>query len=161
MDFILTGTRYKQGRDSAEGYYEDSYDEESFVEKVLKSSQEENPHYIAATHDLETDEYLNLEPIKIDNKAILITDGSYLLKTIFRDHWDLKIYLKTSFETAMERGVQRDKAALGGFDQAKEKYLKRYHKASKMYITSNNPETFADIIIDNSDYFELKILKIT
>lgn len=38
--------RYKQGRDSAKGYYEDAYDEIGFVEKVLIPSQHENPEII-------------------------------------------------------------------------------------------------------------------
>lgn len=154
-------TRYKQGRDSARGYYEDSYDELSFVEKVLMASQSEIPTIIKAIHDLETDEYLNLAPTRIDNKTILITDGAYLFKPNYRNHWDLKIYLKTSFEIAMKRGTQRDKISLGGIELAKEKYEKRYHKSSRIYLTENEPEKIADIVIDNSDFKNLKIIKNT
>ncbi|UWX56357.1 hypothetical protein NYZ99_09215 [Maribacter litopenaei] len=153
--------RYKQGRDSAKGYYEDSYDEIAFVEKVLKSSQSEFPNYTSATHDLETDEYLNLEPIELENNTVLITDGAYLFKPNYRTHWDLKIYLKTSFEIAMKRGIERDKNSLGGIDLTKEKYEKRYHKSSRMYLNENEPEKIADIIIDNSDFNNLKIIKNT
>ncbi len=153
--------RYKQGRDSAKGYYEDSYDELAFVEKVLKSSQSEFPNYTIATHDLETDEYLNLEPKYLENDTVLITDGAYLFKPNYKNHWDLKIYLKTSFETAMKRGIERDKNSLGGIEQTKEKYQKRYHKSSKMYLTENEPEKIADIIIDNTDFNNLKIIKNT
>lgn len=151
--------RYKQGRDSAKGYYEDSYDELVFVEKVLKSSQEEIPKYTIATHDLETDEYLNLQPIIIKNNTVLITDGAYLFKPKYRNYWDLKIYLHTSFEIAMSRGIERDKNSLGGFDLTKEKYEQRYHKSSKIYLIENEPEKIADIIIDNSDFNNLKIIK--
>lgn len=153
--------RYKQGRDSAKGYYEDSYDEIAFVEKVLKSSQAEFPNYTIATHDLETDEYLYLEPIKLENNAILITDGAYLYKPNYINHWDLKIYLKTSFEIAMKRGIERDKNSLGGIELTKEKYKKRYHKSSRIYLSENEPEKNADIIIDNSNFENLKIIKNT
>lgn len=151
--------RYRQGRDSAKGYYEDSYNEIAFVEKVLKSSQSENPNYTTATHDIETEEYLNIEPIEIDNNTVLITDGAYLFKPNYRNHWDLKIYLKTSFEIAMERGIARDKNLLGGIALAKEKYEKRYHRASKIYLAENEPEKIADIIIDNSKFNNLKLIK--
>lgn len=151
--------RYKQGRDSAKGYYEDAYDEFAFVESVLKSSQAEYPNYIKATHDLATDEYLSLTPIALENDAVLITDGAYLFKPNFRNHWDLKIYLKTSFAIAMKRGVERDKNSLGGTDLTKEKFKKRYHKSSRIYLNENEPEKIADIIIDNSDFNNLKILK--
>lgn len=153
--------RYKQGRDSAKGYYEDSYDEIAFVEKVLKSSQTEFPNYTIGTHNLESDEYLNLEPIKLKENSILITDGAYLFKPNYRNHWDLKIYLKTSFEIAMKRGIERDKNSLGGIELTKEKYEKRYHKSSRIYLNENEPEKIADIIIDNSDFKNLKIIKNT
>lgn len=150
--------RYKQGRDSAIGYYEDSYNEKAFVQKVLLSSQEEIPKYTIAIHDIATDEYLELEPIKIEKNTILITDGAYLFKPNYRDHWDLKIYLKTSFEIAMRRGVERDKNILGGFESTKVMYKKRYHKSSQIYLLKNKPEEIADIIIDNSDFKDLKII---
>ncbi|WBX75664.1 hypothetical protein PG911_13495 [Tenacibaculum ovolyticum] len=153
--------RYKQGRNSAKGYYEDSYDEIVFVEKVLKSSQTDSPNYTIATHNLETDEYLSLEPIKLENNSILITDGAYLFKPNYRNHWDLKIYLKTSFEIAMKRGVERDKDSLGGVELTKEKYEKRYHESSRMYLAENEPEKIADIVIDNSDFNNLKVIKNT
>ncbi len=153
--------RYKQGRDSAKGYYEDSYDEIAFVEKVLLSSQSEIPNITKATHDLETDKYLNLKPTEIDNETVLITDGAYLFKPNYRNHWDLKIYLKTSFEIAMKRGIERDKDSLGGINLTKEKYENRYHKSSRIYLTENNPEKIADIIIDNSDFNNLQIIKNT
>ncbi|MEO8516893.1 MAG: hypothetical protein ABI426_09115 [Flavobacterium sp.] len=149
--------RYKQGRNSAKGYYEDGYCEKEFVDKVLQSSQTENPSYVTMVHDLETDEIANLEPTTLSNKAIVLTDGAYLFKEIYTPHWDLKIYLKTDFETASKRGINRDLVLLGGFENAKEKYENRYHLASKMYIEENNPENKADFIINNSDFEDLKI----
>ncbi len=151
--------RYRQGRDSAMGYYEDSYDEISFRDKVLLASQSNNPNYIAAIHDLETDEYLQLFPIPISNDTIIITDGSYLFKPVYRDHWDLKIYLKTDFNTALQRGINRDQLLLGGMEEAASKFNSRYHKASKIYIEQNNPELLADIIIDYTDFYDIYILK--
>ena len=153
--------RYRQGRDSAIGYYEDSYDERGFVEKVLIASQDEYPQITMASYDLVTDEYLNIDPIKITNDTILVTDGAYLFKPVYRAHWDLKIYLKTDFQTALSRGIKRDAEQLGGIMATKEKFDKRYHKASKIYIDQNKPEEQADIIIDNTELDDLKILKNT
>lgn len=118
-----------------------------FVKKVLISSQIKIPNITTASHDLETDEYINIPPIEITNDTILITDGAYLFKPNFRTHWDLKIYLKTDFQTALHRGMKRDVELLSGLKATKEKYDNRYHKAAKMYIQENNPEELADIII--------------
>jgi uridine kinase len=153
--------RYKQGRDSAKGYYEDSYDEVGFVEKVLIPSQNKNPKITIASHDLTTDKYLNINPIYIENNTIIITDGAYLFKPNYKNHWDLKIYLKTDFKTASLRGIKRDLSRLGGLKTTKEKYDNRYHKASQIYINENKPEEQADIIIDNTNFENLKITKNT
>ncbi len=151
--------RYKQGRDSAKGYYEDAYNENEFVEKVLKSSQNDSPFYVEKIHDLETDEEIIPKKNKLTKQHIILTDGAYLFKEIYRKHWDLKIYLQTDFKTAKMRGIERDKDLLGGFQSTKEKYEKRYHKASRIYIEENKPTEVADIVIDNTDFENLIILK--
>ena len=151
--------RYKQGRDAAKGYLEDAYNETAFAEKVLKSSQDKQPVFTEKIHDLETDEILHLEPIKLTPTSVLLTDGAYLFKDIFLPYWDLKIYLKTDFQVALQRGIERDAAILGGVEQAKEKYKNRYHLASAMYIHACAPETKADIIINNTDFENLVIEK--
>lgn len=150
--------RYRQGRDSSKGYYENSYNEAAFVEHVLQRSQGSPPEYVEATHDLVTDEYLDLCPKRIEDDTVLVTDGCYLLKPIFNDFWDFRIYLKTDFETAKIRGAKRDQDALGGYDEARRKFELRYHAASKLYISDVNPENLADLIIDNTDFECLKVV---
>ena len=110
-------------------------------------------------HDLETDKYLDLKPKNISKETVLITDGAYLFKPIYLSYWDLKIYLKTNFRIAMSRGVERDKILLGTKEEAKEKYINRYHKSSSFYIDKCNPESKADLIIDNTDFNNLILLK--
>ena len=151
--------RYRQGRDSARGYYEDSYDEHIFVEKVLIASQSDTPNYTEATHDLASDQYLDLPPIEISHNTILITDGCHLLKPVYRKHWDYKIYLKTDFNTAEKRGVKRETENLGGQEIAQQKFRDRYHAASQIYREENQPESWADLIVDNTNFEDLKIVE--
>jgi uridine kinase len=151
--------RFRQGRDSAKGYYEDAYNEDFFVDNVLKSSQQNHPTIIAKYHDLETDKILSENPIEISKNTIILTDGAYLFKDIYVDHWDLKIYLKVDFEIAMKRGIERDKESLGGVENATLKYENRYHQASRMYMEEFDPISKADIAIDNNNFEDLIILE--
>lgn len=144
--------RYRQGRDSAVGYYEDAYDEDAFVRLVLLASQGERPQYTSAIHDLVSDKYLDMEPLELDHNAIIISDGSYLFKSIYRPHWDLKIFLKADQAIAMERGVSRDREELGGDRAARDKYVNRYHAAFAIYQSEVNPEMMADIVIDYNNF---------
>lgn len=153
--------RYRQGRDSAKGYYEDSYDEEAFVEKVLKMSQQDEPAYVPVIHDLETDENLDLAPIQLSKKSIIIVDGAFLFKPVYEPHWDLKVYLHVEFEVALERGIQRDKESLGGEASTRKKYLNRYHAASLIYMEEVKPQKLADFMIDNTDFKKLDFEDLT
>ena len=66
--------------------------------------------------------------------------------------------MKTDFDTALVRGAERDKVALNGYENAKQKFKLRYHKASKRYIAEVNPEELADIIIDMTNFENMAIL---
>lgn len=150
--------RHKQGADSAIGYYEDAYNETVFVDQVLISSQNNSPSVLEIYHDLESDMIIGTAPILIDTNSIIITDGAYLLKSIYLPHWDYKIYLKTDFEIAIQRGILRDEKSLGGLEKAKQKFINRYHLASKIYIENCDPMSKADLVIDNTDFDNLIIL---
>lgn len=152
--------RYRQGRDSAIGYYEDSYDEQAFVSRVLKSSQNGVPKVTTAIYDIYKEEALNNEPEKISNNAVIVSDGSYLFKTIYSNYWDLKIYLEVDKALALERGSKRDEKLLNSYILAREKFINRYHKASSIYNKKIRPKKQADIIIDNNDFNAPYFLKI-
>ncbi len=139
--------RYRQGRDSAKGYYEDAYNEQAFVEKVLKLSQMEPYSYIPEVHDLDNDQSLNPDPIPLTSNSVLLVDGAFLLKPIYAPHWDFTILIKTDFETAMERGIERDAELLGGVEMARQKYLDRYHKAYRMYVEEVDVEGVVDFVV--------------
>ncbi len=108
---------------------------------------------------METDESLDLEPTSIQSDSILITDGAYLFKPTYVPYWDLKIFLKADWDVAMERGAKRETEAFGSFEKARQKYIDRYHAASRMYVDEVNPEALADVIIDYTDFDNLVILK--
>lgn len=151
--------RYRQGRDSAQGYYDDCYNETAFVDKVLRASQATPASYVPAIFDLATDTALQMAALPLEPEAILIVDGAFLLKPLYRPHWDLVVYLHTDVATARQRGIARDKALLGGEKAAEQKYLKRYHLASELYIRDNAPQNHADYIFDNSDFDDLVVIK--
>ncbi len=148
----LSNIRYKLGRDSAEGYYKFAYNLDSFYEKVLKPLTEDKPYYIPAIMNLKEDKAIKLDPIYVSSNSVCVIDGAFLLTPKLYDGWDLTIYLQVPIEKAKERGILRDACDLGGLDEAKRKFEQRYHRAYSMYLKENQPEKFADIVIDNSDY---------
>jgi len=144
--------RYRQGRGSADGYYEDAYDFASFATAVLcPLGPGGSGYYRPAIIDLATDTAVDGAPVAAPRDAILIVDGSFLQRDELRDEWDVRIFVATSFENAAARGVARDAALLGGRDQAADAFATRYHAAGRRYLTEVDPRGRADLIFVNDD----------
>ncbi len=143
--------RYRQGRESARGYYEDAYDFDSLDQHVLTPL---GPHgnliFRRRIIDLATDTPTD-EPAQLAAPdSILIADGSFMQRC-HRASWDVVIFINTSFDEALRRGITRDAAQFGGQAEAAKRYADRYHAASRMYIDEIDPVRTADVIIDNDD----------
>jgi len=144
--------RYRQGKDSAIGYYEDAHDYQSFKEKLLiPLGPDGNRHYQTISLDLEKDEYVNPEVKTAQKDTIFVIDGTFLFKEDLRDLFDFKIFVHTDFELARKRGAKREELAFGSYEKAEEVFLKRYHAASKLYLEQHAPKFHADIVINNND----------
>ena len=144
--------RYRQGRDSADGYYEDAYDFPAFARLVLTPLGPAGSRaYRQRIIDLPTDEPIDEPPILAQADAILIVDGSFLQRPELRPHWDVVVFVHADFDIAQHRGSSRDATAFGGVDLARAAFTTRYHAANHRYLAEVNPETRADVVIDNNN----------
>ncbi|KOP80969.1 uridine kinase [Lysinibacillus sp. FJAT-14745] len=144
--------RYRQGKDSAIGYYEDAHDYQAFKEKLLIPLGENgNRQYQTLSFDLEKDEYVNPEQQLAKDDTIFIVDGTFLLKKELVHFFDYKIFVQTDFEIARKRGAERETSAFGSYEKAEEMFLNRYHAASSLYFKEHNPQENADIVVNNND----------
>jgi uridine kinase len=144
--------RYRQGRQSAVGYYEDAYDFEAFLNNVLIPLGPGGDHrYRERIIDLAADEAVDELRKQAPITAVLIVDGSFLQRPEIASHWDHRIFINTSFEVALDRGIAREAPLLGGVDIARTAYEDRYHAAARLYIDSVHPAERATIVVDNDD----------
>jgi uridine kinase len=144
--------RYRKGKESAIGYYEDAHDYESFKQKLLiPLGPNGSLHYQTISLDLAKDEYVSPE-VKVATKdMILIVDGTFLFKQDLCNLYDFKIFVNTDFELARKRGAKREERAFGSYEKAEEMFIKRYHAASKLYLEQHSPQLNADVVIKNND----------
>ncbi|MFF2753320.1 hypothetical protein ACFVR1_06130 [Psychrobacillus sp. NPDC058041] len=143
--------RYRQGKESAIGYYEDAHDYQSFKEKLLVPlGPNGNLYYQTISLDLEKDEYVNKVEKVATKDMILIVDGTFLFKQDLSDLFDYKIFVDSDFKIARMRGAKREERAFGSFEKAEEIFLKRYHAASKLYLEQHSPQVHANAIIQNN-----------
>ncbi len=144
--------RYRQGRRSAVGYFEDAYDFDAFLEHVLVPlGPGGNRQYRRRVHDLATDQVIDEEPVEAPADALVIVDGSFLQRSELRSHWDYRILVRTSFDVARDRVVGRDADFLGGAEAARELFDVRYQAAFRLYLESARPEGSAEVVVDNDD----------
>jgi uridine kinase len=152
--------RYTKGKLSPVGYYYRSFDHEALKEKLLKPlGPNGDLKYIKAVFDFRNDSLVS-EKIHIAKRnAILLFDGVFLLRPELNDHWDFRIFVHVSFETALERALLRDRILFGSFEETRKRYLERYIPGQKIYLKKVDPKHKADIIIDNNDPTYPLILK--
>ena len=144
--------RYRKGRLSAEGYYEDAYDFTAFVQRVLLPlGPDGDRKFRSRIIDLASNEPVDEQPRTAPSDSVLIVDGSFLQRPEIADHWDCRIFVNTSFDVALSRGIARDSAALGGEANARVAYRSRYHAASRLYIDAVHPAERATVVVDNDD----------
>lgn len=155
--------RYRQGRSSARGYYEDAYDLNALANLLLKPLGQVSPSkekiwsVATASFDLEMDQAVDLPPVSVSSDYFVIVDGSFLLSNMLADMWDHKIFLHVGRDIAAERGAYRDAERLGGIELARELHDARYQAACDLYFEENKPILTADIVINNDNPARPKI----
>ncbi|VXC81789.1 Uridine kinase [Bacillus mycoides] len=145
--------RYAQGKESARGYYEDAHDYTAFKERLLKPlGPNGNLQYETISHNLITDMPVHNTPLVASPTMVLIVDGTFLLKKEIEYLFDYKIFVDTDFESARNRGAERETEAFGSYEEAEKMFINRYHAACKMYIDEHNPKECANVIFQNSNF---------
>ena len=139
--------RYRQGRFSPDGYYEDARDVLALRHRLLDPlGPGGDRSYVTKTFDLHRDEPVRPNPFRAEEDAILIVDGTFLQRPELKPAWDFVVFLRVPDEVASRRGIARDAAT----EDAPELYRRRYIPAFARYEAECSPAERADIVIDNS-----------
>ena len=140
--------RYRQGRLSADGYYEDARDHDAIRALLLDPlGPGGSLNYALGSHDLQNDRPIDPHYRQAPADAVLIVDGTFLQRPELRSAWDLVIFIDVSVEEARRRGIERDLTLLGGRENALELYSRRYLPAFARYERECRPRHHADLVI--------------
>jgi uridine kinase len=142
--------RHRRDRLSAEGYLLDSYDAGSLRRLVLGPLAENERRVVTASFDLASDEVVSPEPTSIEDSAVVLVEGEFLLAPDFQDAWDLSVLLVAEPATVLARALERD-ADLGTPEQVRELYLRRYLGAWALHEERHDPWSHADVVVDLTD----------
>jgi uridine kinase len=149
--------RHRQGRLSADGYYEDAYDFDALIANVLAPlGPGGSGRYRDSIIDLASDQATDAPPKTAPVDAILVVDGTFLHREPVQHHgttpgyWDRTVFVDTDFDTARTRGIERDRDLLGGPAKAAEAFDLRYHAASRRYLDEVDPRALASFVVDTA-----------
>jgi uridine kinase len=156
-DFHNTqAVRYRQGRESPEGFWHDSFNYQRFRSDVLEPfAPGGNRRYRPAAHDLATDTVLDPEPCTAPPGTVLVVDGLFLHRHETGDAWDLSVFLDVPFSVTAKRMALRD----GTNPDPEHPSMRRYVQAQRLYFNACSPHQRTDILIDNQDPSAPRILR--
>jgi uridine kinase len=82
--------------------------------------------------------------------GLILFEGIFLFRRELRPMFDLKIWVKCSFETALRRALLRKQEGLPE-DEIRRDYHNIYFPAQKFHLQRDNPAAAADLILRNED----------
>ncbi len=144
--------RYRRGEASPEGYYRDSFDNAALTSGLLKPlGPNGDRRFRSATFDYRSDVSVRQCVRTADRRSALLFDGVFLLRPELEQFWDFKVFVKTSFASALERVTIRDASMFGSRNATRDRYLTRYQPGQRLYLAEARPEQSADVVIINDD----------
>jgi uridine kinase len=144
--------RYRRGALSPDGYYLDAFDTDA-IQRVLLGplGPRGDRRYRVATFDYRSDVAVGASVCIASDDAILLFDGVFLLRPELRDGWDLAVHVDVSPAETLRRALRRDGSMMGGADEARRLYVRRYLPAQRRYVSEAAPSEHAEVVIDNED----------
>lgn len=148
--------RHRRGRDSPEGFWQDSYDYERFRARVLAPfSPGGSRLYRDACQDLESDRIVDPPPRRAPAGALLVVDGLFLHRDELAGAWHLSVFLDVPFTETARRMATRDGTPADPDDPG----MRRYVQAQRIYYATCDPHSRAAFVVDNSDVTAPRILR--
>lgn len=132
----------------AEHFYEHAIRfDEMFQQLVVPLKQKRHQHIVADFAE-ETATECRKQACEFKGVDIIVLEGIYLLKRAHRSYFDLTLWVDCTFETALERALQRGQEGLSAADTVRA-YETIYFPAQRIHFANDNPRAAADLVIKN------------
>jgi len=148
--------RYARGRNSAEGFYRDSYDYELLKASLLDPLSSGSGRFRRAAFNVESDAPVDSPLEDAVPGSVLIFDGIFLQRPELRRYWHLSILLDVPWEKNHHL-LNHPEWNAGQPDPNSPQH--RYAEGQRIYFRECDPHGAASIVIDNTDLSNPIVIK--
>ena len=139
--------RYRLGRHSPVGFFQDSYDYDALISEVLAPLSPGGSRLIrTAVRDVTTDTASDGPAVAVPDDVVLVVDGIFLHRDELHGWWDTSVFLEVPFVETFRRMAVRDGCPPDPSDPTNARYV----EGQRLYL-QHRPQERATFVIDNSD----------
>lgn len=147
--------RYRLGRNSPEGYFQDSFNYAALTTVLLRPlGPGGSRRYRRGVFNYRTDSEVATPFETAALATVLLFDGVFLLRPELLSYWDLSIFLDAPFEVTIPRAAHRDDSS----PDVTAIENRRYVEGQKLYLQKCEPRRVATIVINNENLASPEIL---
>ena len=134
---------------AAENVYENIFKWDEFFDQLIFPLQKNKSIYLE-TEGIRGDADVYY-PLIYDhiNLDILLIEGILLFKKKYISHYDYKIWIDCSFETGLQRAIERNVERLDK-ERLIHDYKTFYYAAQRLHLEKDDPQKAADVIFNNN-----------
>jgi uridine kinase len=132
----------------AEHFYQHAIRFDELFEQLIVPLRDQRSHRVVADFAEEAATTYRKHTYAFEDVDAIVLEGIYLLKRAYRHHFDLAFWVECTFETALERAIQRGQEGLspGATIQA---YETIYFPAQEIHFRRDDPRSVATAIVSN------------
>lgn len=135
--------RHARGARSPAGFWLDSYDLDALRRELLEPWCRGTGGYRTAVHDVITDAALDLAPVPVPARGVLVVEGIFLLRDELVGAWDLRVRLEVPTRERFARMAGRD----GSPADPMHPDNRRYRLGQRLYERACDPAARADLVL--------------
>jgi uridine kinase len=145
----LPGKRFNADH-PAETFYRDGFRFDEMFEQLILPLKRSRSITLDAKLVEETAKDYHDFRYEFRDVDIIVLEGIFLIQPAFRNHHDLTIWVECSFETALERAINRGQEGLPP-EETTRAFDTIYFPAQRIHFERDNPKSSADLVVINDD----------
>jgi uridine kinase len=132
----------------AEHFYENALRLDEMFAQLILPLKANRAHDLIADFAEETATEYRPHRYFFNNVDLILLEGIYIFKRAYRHHFDLAFWIDCTFETAIERALERRQEGLPE-EETLRAYQTIYFPAQQIHFDRDDPRASADFIINN------------